>query len=266
MSHSAATTVERRPARRSLASSPCKQTPTGERLRDANAEDLLTIPFSYRILGICALLRDLDGESFTQSLRKSSLARMHLMQQRSAQAPLPHHVLAISKDTGFIAALAAGDIDTETRIAEHSPRAVIDGAEYEEDFLFYHFQQRMLSTPTNQAELQGIIDRWTRVEEGEATAYITICQALLEQNAASFCSALDAVLEMHKEQLRRYGKQADFDRELAATEGKVYLNGLALVRLAQSLKLAVPERPELIPRRAHEASCPPLPEDAWLRP
>lgn len=233
---------------------------------DANAEDLATITFSYRILGICALLRDMDGESFTQSLRKSGLARLHLLKQRSTQAPLPNHVLAISKDTGFIAALAAGDLDTATRIAEHSPGAFIDGIEYEEDFLFFHFQQRLLSTPTKQVELQGILDRWTRVVEGEPTAYLAVCQALLEQNEVSFCSALDAVLETRKEQLRMYGKQLDFDRELGATEGKVYLNGLALVRLAQSLKLAVPERPELIPRQAREASCPPLPEDAWLRP
>ncbi|AKQ63612.1 hypothetical protein A176_000524 [Myxococcus hansupus] len=233
---------------------------------DSDADDLATITFSYRILGICALLRDMDGEYFTRALRKSGLARLHLLKQRSAQVPLPHHVLAISKDTGFTAALAAGDLDTATRIAELSPGAFIDGVEYEEDFLFFHFQQRLLSTPTNQVALQGILDRWIRVVEDEPTPYLCVCQALLEQDEAAFCSAFDAVLETRKERLRMYRKQLDFDQEFGATEGKVYLNGLALVRLAQAQKLAVPERPELIPRPAREASCPPLPEDAWLRP
>ncbi|WP_164009785.1 Imm49 family immunity protein [Pyxidicoccus trucidator] len=233
---------------------------------DATAEDLSTIAFSYRILGLCALLRDMDGERFARLLRKSGLARLHLLRQVASETQPPDQVLAISKDTGFVAALAAGDLDTATRIAERSPDTFLEGIEYEEEFLFFHFQQRLLRTPRDEASLWGTLDRWTRVVEGEPTVYLAVCQALLEANEAAFCSALGEVLKTRKESLRKYRKQLDFDRELDATEGKVYLNGLALVRLAQSRGVVVPQRLELIPRPAREASCPALPEDAWLSP
>lgn len=231
---------------------------------DATAEDLATVVFSYRILGICALLRDMEGEQFARLLRKSGLARLQLLRQVAAQPHPPGTVLAISKDTGFVAALAAGALDTATRIAERSPDTFLEGVEYEEEFLFFHFQQRLLRTPRDEAALGSILDRWTRVVAGEPSVYIDVCQALLEANEAAFCSALGEVLETRSESLRKYRKQLDFDRELDATEGKVYLNGLALVRLAQSRGIAAPERLEMIPRLAREATCPALPADAWL--
>ena len=233
---------------------------------DAIAEDLATIAFSHRLLGICALLRDMDGEQFARRLRKSGLARLQLLRQATAETQPPGQVLAISKDTGFVAALAAGDLDTATRIAERSPDTFLEGVEYEEEFLFFHYQQRLLRTPRDEAALRGILDRWTRVVAGEPSVHLAVCQALLDANEAAFCSTLGEVLETRKESLRKYRKQLDFDRELDATEGKVYLNGLALVRLAQSRGIAIPERLELIPRLAREASCPALPEDSWLSP
>ncbi|MBU8897963.1 hypothetical protein DRW03_32675 [Corallococcus sp. H22C18031201] len=233
---------------------------------DGIDQDFATITFSYRILGICALLQDLNGEQFATLLCKSGLARLNLLRRAAAEVPAPGPLLAISKDTGFVAALAAGDLDTAHLIASHSPKTFAQGVEYEEDFLFFHFQQRLLSTPGDKTALQDILDRWTRLVKGEPTAYLAVCEALLDMNEDAFCAGLDAVLETRKANIQQYRKQLDFDQEIDATEGKVYLNGLALVRLAQSRKLAAPERLDLIPRLAREASCRPMQEDAWLRP
>ncbi|WNG33320.1 hypothetical protein F0U61_06590 [Archangium violaceum] len=233
---------------------------------DATTETLATIAFSYRVLGICALLRHLDAEQFAKLLRKSGLARLQLLRQATPENPVPPRLLAISHDVGFCAALAAGDLNTATRIAERSPDTYVDGWEHEEDFLFFHFLQQLLHAPDDTAARHRTMERWTQVVEGEPTVYFTVCRTLLDADEAAFSMALEELIETRKESLRKYRQQLDFDQELDATEGKVYINGLALVRMAQSRGLTVPERLELIPRQARVAACEVLPEDAWRRP
>jgi hypothetical protein len=234
--------------------------------RSASGEDLATIALSYRILGICALLREADAERFATLLCKAGQARLQLLQVAGTGQRLPPALQAASGDVGLGAALAAGDFATAARIAALSPSTHVDGFEDEEDFLFFHFLHQLLRTPVEEDALRRTLDRWTRVVDDEPTPYLSICQALLDADEAAFLAALEEVLEARKDSLRRYRRQLDFDRELHATEGKVYVNGLALVRLAESRGLSVPERYELLPRLARAARSPPLPEDAWRSP
>ncbi|WP_434385336.1 Imm49 family immunity protein [Melittangium boletus] len=232
---------------------------------DTSPEMLAGVAFSYRILGTCALLRRLDTEQFARLLRMSGLVRLQMLVHASPEALGSLRVLTVSHDVGFCAALAAGDLDTATRIAEHSRASYNDAWEHEEDFLFFRFLQQLLLVPDDLAVFRRMLERWLQVVEGEPTVYFTVCRALMDADQNAFVMALEELVETRKDNLRKYRRQLDFDREIDATEGKVYINGLALVRLSQSRGFIVPERLELLPRYARTATCGALQDDAWLR-
>ncbi|MFP2924797.1 Imm49 family immunity protein [Pyxidicoccus sp. 3LG] len=227
---------------------------------------LASIAVAYRILALCALLRNADSEQFARLLCKSGQVRLHLLKSEAVGLEVPSSVMAISNDVGFCAALAAGDMATATKIAAHSPGTHAVGWEDEEDFLFFLFLQQMLRAPAEADPLLRLLDRWNGIVKGEPTPYLTACEALLRRDASQFATAFEEMLEARKDNLRKYQKQLDFDRELHATEGKVYLNGLALIRLAESRGIQACERSEMIPRPALMARCPQLPENAWRPP
>ncbi|HYO67840.1 MAG TPA: Imm49 family immunity protein [Archangium sp.] len=226
-------------------------------------DTLASIAMAYRILALCALLRKADSEQFARLLCKSGQVRLHLLERTVVGLEVPPAVMAVSNDVGFSASLAAGDLPTAQKIAARSSNTYVKGWEDEEDFLFFHFLQQMLRAPAEADPLLRIMGRWNGIVDGEPTPYRSICQALLDRDASRFSTSFEEMLETRKDSLRRYRKQFDFDRELHATEGKVYLNGLALIRLAESRGIATRERYEMIPRPALLARCPPLPENAW---
>ncbi|QSQ26647.1 immunity 49 family protein [Pyxidicoccus parkwayensis] len=233
---------------------------------EGTGDTLASIAMAYRVLAICALLRNADSERFARLLCKSGQVRLHLLERVPLGLKVPAPVLAVSNDVGFCAALAGGDLVTATKIAAHSPRARFEGWEDEEDFLFFHFLQQLLRAPSEADPLLRLLDRWNQVVDGDVTPFFSVCQALLGSDAYRFSTALGEMVEARKDNLRKYRKQLDFDPELHATEGKVYLNGLALIRLAESRGIPACERYELLPRPALMARCPTLSEDAWRSP
>jgi hypothetical protein len=227
---------------------------------------LATVSFCHRILGLCALLRDADTSRFATCLCKSGQARLQLLRLAAAGQPIPPKVLCVSKDVGFTAALAVGAIQTASAIAAHSPAAHVDGWEYEDDFLFYRFLQLMLGAPADGDVLQRLLARWREVLQGEELPHAQACEALLTRDEKRFALAMDAVIDRRRDSLRKYKRELDFDREVDATEGKVFVDGLALVKLAEVRGLQVPARYEMLPRLALNARCGSLPEDAWRSP
>lgn len=215
--------------------------------------------FAWRILGLCALLEDADTRAFSACLAKSGQARLYLLQLIHQGLTCPPKVQCTSKDIFFAASLAAGDLDTARAIAQLAPQRHFPDIEYEDDFLFYHFLHRALLTPEDTDRLEALIARWDQVLEGGDSAYRDVCRELLSGRPEYFKSAFASFLQERKESLREYAESFTSSKELLATEGKIFVEGLAVLRLAELRGLPTQPQYPLIPRLARVPLGTPLP-------
>ena len=228
------------------------------------AESFFTISFSYRILALCAMLQEADVEAFKNFLCKSGYARLYFLRLTSDGRVFPPKFLCASKNLPFTDALAAGDLNTASSIAILSPQTHFDGVEYEDDFLFFHFLHRIICDPENHRQHEQILSRWNDVLEDASSSYLNICRALLLGDENYFESAFDSFIERRTEALSEWKETLTFDPELEATEGKIFIEGLAVLRIAE-IK-GIPTRPEyrFVPRLTRIQVGTPIPSfDSW---
>ena len=219
---------------------------------------------SYRIMGICALLRQSDRTAFAAMLSKAGNARAEFLRLVSQGLNAPPKYVCASKNIGFSAALAAGDIDAARQIASLSPRSHFQDVEYEDDFLFFHFLHRILVEPEDAEELNRLAARWAIVLEGGTSGYLDVCRALLPGNGGDFEDGFDSLIQSRRRQLEEYKETVGFDEEMFAAEGKIYIEGLAVLRIAGMRGLSASGEYRLIPDIARVPQGTPLPSpEAW---
>ncbi|RYZ43106.1 MAG: hypothetical protein EOO71_05085 [Myxococcaceae bacterium] len=220
----------------------------------------------YRVLALCTLLQDADMEGFANLLCKAGQARLAFLERaaQGAQRYAPGFLIA-SDTCGFSDALASGDLDTARAIARLSPVRHAQDLEYEEDFLFSRFLHLWVLAPRDIAGLELALERWASVvEEGDPDMRLHVCRELMEKNPDRFSQAIQSLVTERRREYRAYRKQLDFDEEVAATTGKVYLDGLALLRLAELEGLGPLPAFEMLPELARIPLGTPLPgPQAW---
>jgi hypothetical protein len=223
------------------------------------------VTLANRILGLCTLLQQSDRDAFAAGLSKAGNARAEFLMLAHQGLEAPAKYLCASKNIGFSAALAAGDLKAARRIAELSPHSHFSDIEYEDDFLFFHFMHRSLLEPENHEALNRLLARWDVVLEGGDSGYRDVCRSLLRTNR-EFEEGFDSLIHFRQIQLNEYKERISCDREMFAAEGQIFVEGLAVLRIAELKGLKISGEYPLIPEISRVPLGTPLPaEDAWKR-
>jgi hypothetical protein len=229
---------------------------------DEEARALFNISFDYRVLGLCALLLEADVPYYAECLIKSGQARLHFLRRAGGGEKYSEPFLCTSKSIASVAALAAGDRETATAIAERSPQVHFPGVEYEDDFLFYHFLHRCL-TGESDAGLAALAGRWEEVLEGQGSGYLDACKGLLGDEK-EFDAAFTSLIEHRERQFEIYQESPSFDASLFATEGKVFVEGVAVLQVAGLRGISTRDEYRLAPSLAKvPMGTHRLDEEAW---
>ncbi|QRK12594.1 immunity 49 family protein [Archangium violaceum] len=228
----------------------------------------ITAAYFYRRIAICELLAEARMDRFATFLAKSALVRIHflrLVTQGHAAAPL--HTCA-SRNFSFVDSLVAGQLHMAVELARLTPDRHTPSIEYEDDFLLHRFLQRLtlhLHVGDN-FDLAAMLERWETVLEGEYDPYLGACKALLQKDTRALNEALRDAIAIRKRSFQDEKKQSvPPDRRL--TEGFVFMDGLAFLRLAETLGMPVQREYPTIPKFARiPLGRAPLPHDSWMRP
>lgn len=223
--------------------------------------------YMYRRLALCDLLEDARVDRFHVFLRKSALVRLHflrLVQQGHATQPL---YVCGSENRSLVDALATGELGLAADIASVSTDKPTPSLEYEDDFLLYEFLRRsaLALKSGDWSSLPALLPRWEQVLEGGDDPYLDVCRVLLARDSKAFHEALLALIADRELRFREVKDESGPNADLRWTEGPLFLNGLAFLRLAE--RLGLPTEPEYptIPRLARlEVPLPALRSDAWM--
>ena len=218
---------------------------------DADVKLLVEISVRYHLLASAFLLEDSDQRGFACLLALSGQTDLYLRGQDLSAHP---RWLAASHSLPFADALAAGDLATAGAIARLAPSAWLKGHEYEDDFLQAHLQHRLLVAPDDEAALRAILTRWEAVVGSAGSAELDAARALVDRDVAALEDALHRVVHQRQTRLAAWRRRPDYRDTLDATEGAIFVPGLALLRLAELRGLEIRREYDLLPGLARVAA------------
>lgn len=201
-----------------------------------------TVEMTQRVLGICALLSQADAAGFIERLDRSGTARLRLLELSARGIPCSPQLMTATKSQGFFSALASGNLELATRIAQLLPTTHDATWEYEEDFLFVDFLRHVVlglgsQALTWQQAATATLARWEAVLKGRPSAQLEVCRPFLSSDPAALAEPFADFIRQRAEQLEEYRKEVAFDRQAFAAEGQVYIEGFAVLELAGRLQL-----------------------------
>ncbi|WP_426754863.1 hypothetical protein [Myxococcus sp. Y35] len=235
--------------------------------KDLSSKAHFLSSYFYRRLAICELLIEARSDRFAAFLSKSAQARRHFLRLVAQGQNADPEFICASRNFPFVDALAAGQIELAVELARLSPDHQAQGAEYEDDFLLHRFLQRFtLSLCGREAfDFPAMLQRWQQVIGWTFDPYMRACQALLDRDVAELNEGLrDAIASRQKSFEEEKKQSVPQDRRL--TEGYVFMNGLAFLRLAELQDMPVQREYRMIPKFARIPLGPPLPHDSWMHP
>jgi hypothetical protein len=223
----------------------------------------------HRRLAMCALLVDARPERFAAHLCHSANARLHFLQLVAGGHGAEPRFLCATQEFPFADALVAGQPDLALGIARLAARKPDPSFEYEDDFLLHHFLHQLLLTirGAGTADLPALLERWEAVLEGGSDTYLDACRALLHRQAHAFDDALQATVDARLLKFQKLPRDSGPNDELRKTEGALFMNGLAMLRLAELQGMDTRREFPSLPSLARVPVGRPAPSpSAWMTP
>lgn len=205
---------------------------------------LSEIGMRFHTLGIVALLADADRSAFARLLALSGQTELHCHGLDLSEHP---RITMASRWIPLADTLAAGDLEGARRLSQLASDTCQEGYEYEDDFLRSRFLHILLLTPDDEVQLTGLLERWDQVTHGRPTSYHALSCALLARDRVAFTEAMARVLSYRRMNLLRWRKTPGYRAELDATEGSLFVLGLAYLRMADLRGIPTIEDYEAMP-------------------
>lgn len=214
----------------------------------------------YRQAGIANFLTYGTTAELFSALHRSGRAFAAFLSAASDDVKLT------SQAAPFFDAVASGDDQAAADIASRSRPTWNADAEYEDDFLYVRFLMMMFYLSAGQPELAAILQRYEQVLDGEPDLRWEICRALLADDTPALDTALLELSGEVSRQVQAKIQAGVVTDGFADTERYIWVEGLALIRLARSKGLVVAKDYPLAPSLAQIAVPAAYSADDWQRP
>lgn len=210
-------------------------------------EELLTRLSTYRrIAAIGALLAEADVQAFRHDLRLSATARRELLAS-SPDSATPSRFRCASRVDPLFDALAANEVGLARDIAQQAPRRWVADEEFEDDFRYADFLHEHLlagARAPSPREEQALA-AFQQCSGNSGSPRLAVCEALSHRDQDAFDAALEDLLVERASEFRMAGLPLHPAR--FHTERHVFIEGLALLRLAEDRGLTTQPEYRMMP-------------------
>lgn len=210
-------------------------------------ERTLLLATVYRRRGIASLLAFGSAGALHEDLRRAGAVLATFLTSRRGNEAVRNSPI------GFFDAVACGDMTTADRIAQFSPRDWRAGECYEDDFLYVDLLMARFHLGALPARIQAMLARYRVALEGVDDPRLTICESLLGADQQAFDAALTELIQGHEQRYRTAFAADEILEEVAMTEGKLFVEGLALLEFARRSGLRTQPDYLLMPSLAQRA-------------
>jgi hypothetical protein len=218
----------------------------------------------FRAAAIAAVLVALDTNGFHHMLIRSALTRMYLLERTPPAMKHASRFCRISRANGFFDALAAGQIEIARRIIAAGPQQRNVDYEYEEDYAYVRFLYGTL-LGAGEAEQTALLDGWKTLLDGATSARHDVCRALPTRDPAVFGGAFERLLDERERELEKEERSLNRNEMEFAGGRHVYVEGLAILRIAETLGIATQPEYAYCPKETRQPMSAPFPNDLYPR-
>lgn len=225
---------------------------------------VLEVCTRLRRLGLVALLARGDVRAYAADLHASAQEYLRLLGQVRWDAVGDRYWLCASRAHPFFDALAVEDWEGAGAIAAAAAPVRSPGDEFADDFAFVRRVMAMAgpSSPDAEARLMAQLE----AEAAESDPRVGVCRALHEKDADGFEEALARLAREREAKVAARVHEVGVEGAWHATERFVYVEGLALVRVAARRGLTLEGRYPGLPALALGPMPRPFPTtDAWRK-
>lgn len=205
---------------------------------------------ALRTTAVASLLVELDIDRFHHSLIRSALVRIHVLERTPPDVQRTTRFCSASRSSSFFDALAAGRFDLASTIATLSPRQWTPRFEYEDDFLYARFMYDLVAMGPQAEHLPALLDRFEDVLEGAPSDQLDLCRLFLDPDRGGFERTFNSMVSARSEWVEFQFRSIGRDELSFAGEQHIWIEGLAILRLAESRGIAVKPEYRFCPREA----------------
>ena len=147
-----------------------------------------------------------------------------------------HHRCSGRYET-LLDSIAAGELELARRIVSLSPKEWRKEHEYEDDYCYAQVLSRFVQVVPPGEEILQIFDQFEAYLSGESNARFVLCQAMLAGDQDTFDEAFDALLDEQEAKIEADIVRGELEEPQVIAQRQVFVEGLAILRLAEKLGL-----------------------------
>ncbi len=210
-----------------------------------------------RAIAIFHLLGAGKVDSFYHNLIRSGMVRRQYLQRVLDAGMLEDHFRGAGRYLPVCDAIAAGDSRLVEEIVRLSPEQFLAGHEYEDDCCYAQLIHG-LATGRNERAPEWLA-RFERYLEGETNPRYSTAKALLEHDQALFDRAFPELLAAREREIAADIKRGQIESAHITAFRRVFVEGLAVLRLAEGAGLATEDEYLFCPSLARAPMTEPFP-------
>jgi hypothetical protein len=209
----------------------------------------------FRASGICDLLLDLDGDEYYHCLIRSAQTRKLYLERCHAENVFDDVYCSASNNSPLFDALACAQFELAKELARLSPTIWRERQEYEDDFAYLHFlHSHLLAESATSEGLDPIIAQFEAALEGQSSPRLDICKAFFQRDNEAFSVGFVKLIELRKKEVKEERKTATAEEAFFEPEARVFVEGLGLLKIAESLGFQTEREYPMCPAPARTAS------------
>jgi hypothetical protein len=223
----------------------------------SNLRSILDFCQCFRVKGIGTVLLRGSTEDLFPELSKSGRAFLFFLENRGDADK------ATGRSTPFFDAVSAGDFACAHDIAVHSRTTWNPDVEYEDDFCFVWLLMQLYFLGASVGDCKQTLARHLAITGQDDHPQYKIGLALLDKDEAALQEGLVEYLQAERVTYRELERSGQLEEEVIATEPYLSVQGLAIIRLAESTGIHLPARQKGLPAVARRAPSVAYDPGAW---
>ena len=192
------------------------------------------LSLNYRVLAGGYLLSKGDTDAFYHNLSRSGEIRLYFLKRCVDERVKNNPYFVTGNGIAIFDVLAARNFDLAKKLATLSPSVFFEDNEYEDDFCFNRFFNIVVSGDNLETEtLSQVVDQFEVALEGQPSAKLDICKALLSKDQEIFNDAFYALLAERAEDLEAEKEEFVNDELENIVKSNIFIEGLAILNVAK---------------------------------
>jgi hypothetical protein len=212
-----------------------------------------------RTLAIMAVVLGASVDSCCHNLIRSGRARLIYLRRVQAEGQLTEHHWCSGRYEPLLDMVAAGAFELARDIISLSPVEFREGHEYEDDYCYAQILSRWLVEPPRDAEVPALLEQFAAYVEDQPNARLAVCRALAARDQAAFDTTFADLLLARDLEIEAAKERGQLEEPQVIANRRVFVEGLALLRLAERRGLRTEREYRYCPSLARQPMRTPFP-------